>query len=136
MSLHIDSYQIRVFYEDTDAGGIVYFANYQKFFERARTEWLRKLGVNQQTYLEQNAGFVVRRLEMDNLASAKLDDLLTVKSRISQLKRASAVFEQEIYNQNEQLLCTTKVVVAYIDLSKAKPRAIPELLIGALKRVS
>jgi len=136
MPNHSNSFQLRVYYEDTDAGGIVYFANYQKFFERARTEWLRQLGINQQTYLEQNAGFVVRKLETDYLASAKLDDLLTVNTKIIQLKRASVVFDQEIINQQGLLLCASKVVVAYVDLTKSKPCPIPDSIKGALTRVS
>jgi len=131
-----NDYQLRVYYEDTDAGGIVYYANYLKFFERARTEWLRELGVNQSTLLEQNIGFVVRKVEMDNMASAKLDDLLTVTSKISELKRASLVFNQEVINQEQQLLCTVKVRVACVNLKLSKPCPIPKELLGAFKGVS
>jgi len=129
-------YQLRVYYEDTDAGGIVYYANYLKFFERARTEWLRQLGVNQSDFLERNLGFVVRKVEMDNIASAKLDDLLTVTSEILDLKRASLVFFQKVTNQNQQLLSTAKVRVACVNMNLAKPCAIPEAILGAFKRVS
>ncbi|MFQ3276856.1 MAG: acyl-CoA thioester hydrolase, partial [Colwellia sp.] len=89
-------FAIRVYYEDTDAGGIVYYANYLKFFERARTEWLREIGINQEVFLQQKLGFVVRKVEMDNIAPAKLDDLLKVRSSIVTLKRASLVFQQQI----------------------------------------
>jgi len=85
MSLNSHQHTIRVYYEDTDAGGIVYYANYLKFFERARTEWLRALGINQSIFLEQNIGFVVTKVVMDNKASAKLDDLLTITTAIKQL---------------------------------------------------
>ncbi|WP_448550207.1 tol-pal system-associated acyl-CoA thioesterase [Thalassotalea fusca] len=132
----VNSFPLRVYYEDTDAGGIVYFANYQKFFERARTEWLRELGINQSYYLEQNLGFVVRKVEMEYLASAKLDDLLNVVTEISDLKRASVVFKQYLYNENEQLLCQADVLVVFVNLERAKPCAIPDELLGALKRVS
>lgn len=127
---------VRVYYEDTDAGGIVYYANYLKFFERARTEWLREIGINQQFFLEKKLGFVVRKVEMDNLASAKLDDLLEVNSIIVTLKGASLVFHQQVFNQAKQLLCTAKVKIACIDFNKNKPCAIPEYILGALKRVS
>jgi len=127
---------IRVYYEDTDAGGIVYYANYLKFFERARTEWLREIGINQQFFLQQKLGFVVRRVEMDNLASAKLDDLLEVDSSIITLKRASLIFQQQIFNQTQQLLCTAEVRVACVDFNNNKPCAIPESILGAFKRVS
>ncbi|MEI6894812.1 MAG: tol-pal system-associated acyl-CoA thioesterase [Colwellia sp.] len=129
-------FNIRVYYEDTDAGGIVYYANYLKFFERSRTEWLREIGVNQVSFLQQNLGFVVRKVEMDNLASAKLDDLLTVNSTIITLKRASLVFQQQITNQEKHVLCTAKIRIACVDLSQNKPCAIPELILGAFKRVS
>ncbi len=134
------NYSLRVYYEDTDAGGIVYYANYLKFFERARTEWLRELGINQANFLEQNIGFVVRKVEMDNVASAKLDDLLNVNSTITTLKRASLVFHQKITNQAQQVICTAKVQVACVNFQghssqRAKPMAIPESILGAFKRV-
>lgn len=133
-------YALRVYYEDTDAGGIVYYANYLKFFERARTEWLRELGINQAFFLEQNIGFVVRKVEMDNIASAKLDDLLDVNSTITTLKRASLVFNQQITNQAQQLICTATIRIACVNFQshnsqKVKPMAIPESILGAFKRV-
>lgn len=129
-------FAIRVYYEDTDAGGIVYYANYLKFFERARTEWLRAIGINQEVFLQQKLGFVVRKVEMDNIASAKLDDLLEVSSKIILLKRASLVFQQQITNQDKQILCTAIIRIACVDFSQHKPCAIPELILGAFKRVS
>lgn len=131
-----NSCQFRVYYEDTDAGGIVYYANYLKFIERARTEWLRELGINQSDFLQKDLGFVVRKVEMENIASAKLDDLLTVTSTISQFRRASLIFNQQVFNQNEQLICSVIVTVACVNLSLLKPCAIPEAILGALKRVS
>ena len=130
------NFSLRIYYEDTDAGGIGYYANYLKFAERARTEWLRELGINQQEFLQQKLGFVVRKVEMDNFASAKLDDLLTVHSSIVIIKRASLVFEQHIYNQAKQLLCTVSVRIACVDFNHNKPCAIPEFILGALKRDS
>lgn len=136
MSLSSHQHAIRVYYEDTDAGGIVYYANYLKFFERARTEWLRALGINQSIFLEQNIGFVVTKVEMDNKASAKLDDLLTITTIISRLKSASLVFSQQLVNQHQQILCTAVIKVACVNLSIAKPCIIPKSILGALKRVS
>tara|TARA_B110000090_G_scaffold78977_1_gene89999 strand:+ start:208 stop:618 length:411 start_codon:yes stop_codon:yes gene_type:complete len=130
------NYQIRVFYEDTDAGGIVYYANYLKFFERGRTEWLRALGINQSILLEQNIGFVVLKVEMNNIASAKLDDLLNVNTEISQLKAASLVFSQKITNQKQQLLANLVVRVACIKSREAKPCGIPKTILGVFKSVS
>ena len=132
----VHHFAIRVYYEDTDAGGIVYYANYLKFFERARTEWFREIGINQEVFLKQKLGFVVRKVEMDNVASAKLDDLLEVSSSIITLKRASLVFQQQITNQEKQVLCTAQIRIACVDFSQSKPCAIPELILGAFKRVS
>ncbi|WP_068545065.1 tol-pal system-associated acyl-CoA thioesterase [Thalassotalea crassostreae] len=126
------TYQIRVYYEDTDAGGIMYYANYLKFAERARTEWLRSLNINQSFFLEQNLGFVVRKVEMDNKASAKLDDLLTITSTITNLKKASMVFEQTITNQQGVILCELSVLIASVNLQRGRPCAIPEQILGAL----
>jgi len=128
-------FPIRVYYEDTDAGGIVYYANYLKFFERARTEWLRMLGINQAELLEQNIGFVVSKVEMNNIMPAKLDDLLEVNSTINTLKRASLVFHQQITNQAQQVICTVTVRIACVNLRSVKPMAIPKSILGAFKRV-
>jgi acyl-CoA thioester hydrolase len=136
MSLNSYQHTVRVYYEDTDAGGIVYYANYLKFFERARTEWLRALDINQSIFLEQNIGFVVTKVVMDNKASAKLDDLLTITTTINRLKSASVVFSQQLVNQNEITLCTAEIKVACVDLSIVKPCIIPKSILGALKRVS
>ncbi len=89
--------KVRVYYEDTDAGGIVYHANYLKFFERCRTEWVRGLGAHQQSLLEQSIGFVVRDMEIQFRKSAKLDDELVVCCELSELKRASLTMIQHIF---------------------------------------
>ena len=132
----ISPYSLRVYYEDTDAGGIVYYANYLKFFERARTEALRSLGIEQATFLAENIGFVVKKVTMDNIAFAKLDDVLTVNSTISDIKRASLVFNQHIINQHHKTICTASVKIACVNLALAKPCAIPAVILGAFKHVS
>lgn len=136
MSESLFQFPIRVYYEDTDAGGIVYYANYLKFCERARTEWLRALGISQIKFLEQSIGFVVTKVAMNNLASARLDDLLTVTTQINKLKRASIVFNQEIFNEQAVKLCEVEVNVACVDFNKNKPVAIPSFILGALESVS
>lgn len=136
MSLKNHQTSVRVYYEDTDAGGIVYYANYLKFSERARTEWLRALDINQSFFLEQSLGFVVTKVEMENIASAKLDDLVTITSQVIELKRASIVFHQILTNQHQQELCRVTVKVACVDFNKNRPCAIPATILGALKRVS
>ncbi len=129
------SMQVRVYYEDTDAGGIVYYANYLKFLERARTEWLRDLGIEQSSLLEQSIGFVVKRVEMDNIAAAKFNDLLCICSELVELKRASMVFKQTIKNSNDIILVSAQIRVACVDLSKMKPIAIPNFIVGEFSSV-
>lgn len=123
---------IRIYYEDTDAGGVVYHANYVKFFERARTEMLRAIGVSQQKLLLQKAGFIVPQLSIDFRKPARLDDELTVVSKIVQVKRASLVFCQELVNPVGDVLCQAKVKVAYVCSDKIKPQAIPQAIIQEL----
>lgn len=115
---------VRVYYEDTDAGGIVYYANYLKFFERARTEWLRAIDVGQHDLLrEHDVMFVVKQVSADYHAPAKLDDVLRLTLRIEKLGRASIVFVQEAWC-GEQLLNTARVKVGCVD-SALRPRAVP-----------
>ncbi|BCL69195.1 Acyl-CoA thioester hydrolase ybgC [Vibrio nigripulchritudo MADA3029] len=128
----IFEWPIRVYYEDTDAGGVVYHSNYLNYFERARTELLRSLGVCQQKLLTENLGFVVRHVDMDFLQGARLDDSLTVRTSISELKRASLVFCQELVNPDGKALCQAKVKVACINTATMKPQAIPSSMTAEL----
>ena len=116
---------VRVYYEDTDAAGVVYYANYLRFCERARTEWLRELGVGQQA-LRDAAGlaFVVRSVKADYLRAARLDDALEVTTRISALRGASLLFEQDVQRAG-QLLFSAQVLVVCIDHRRQKPAPIP-----------
>jgi acyl-CoA thioester hydrolase len=125
MSEAVFTFPVRVYYEDTDAGGIVYYANYLKFFERARTEWLRALGIEQDLLLSKNVAFVVTQVLMDNRKPAKFNELLTVSSQISTLKQASIVFEQKIHNSADELICSAQIKVACITVQEMKARAIP-----------
>ncbi|MFK5222337.1 tol-pal system-associated acyl-CoA thioesterase [Glaesserella parasuis] len=118
-------FPIRVYYEDTDAGGVVYHAHYLHFFERARTEFLRQLGFSQQLLLSQSMAFVVKKMDIDYKKPAYLDDFLTVKSIISELKGAKIVFKQTLW-RDEECLCEVSVVVVSVDLAKMKAIAIPE----------
>jgi acyl-CoA thioester hydrolase len=133
MSKH--SHNVRVYYEDTDAGGIVYYANYLKFLERARTEWLRQMGTEQDILLERSVGFVVKRVEMDNHAPARFNELLCIQSKIVELKRASLIFKQIIISPNEQRLVSALIKVVCVDLSNMKPQAIPDKILGEFSRV-
>lgn len=116
---------ITVYYEDTDAGGVVYHANYLKFFERARTEMIRAWGVSQQTLLEQDIGFVVKSMQIDFIQAATLDEHLTVVSFITEQRKASLNFCQELVNAQQQVLCRALVQVACINNKKMRPIAIP-----------
>jgi acyl-CoA thioester hydrolase len=124
-----------VYYEDTDAGGIVYYANYLKFLERARTEWLRQMGTEQDILLERSIGFVVKRVEMDNHAPAHFNELLSIVSEIVELKRASLVFKQIIISPNNQFLVSALIRVACVNLYKMKPQAITDKILGEFSRV-
>ncbi|MEX3931354.1 tol-pal system-associated acyl-CoA thioesterase [Paraburkholderia phymatum] len=127
---------IRVYYEDTDAGGIVFYANYLKFFERARTEWLRACGVDQRKLTEETGAlFVVRSTALDYRAPARLDDVLRIVSRIERIGRASVDFAQEAW-RDETLLATGTIRVGCVDSTAMKPAAIPPPVLTALRRGS
>ncbi|XLZ72320.1 tol-pal system-associated acyl-CoA thioesterase [Massilia sp. SR12] len=126
------TWEVRVYYEDTDAGGIVYYANYLKFFERARTEWLRALGVNQDILLrEHDAMFVVKNVSADYHAPARLDDVIKLTLRIEKLGRASIQFVQEAWC-GERLLNTARVKVGCVD-SALRPRAVPDAVAARMR---
>ncbi|WP_100641946.1 tol-pal system-associated acyl-CoA thioesterase [Alteromonas facilis] len=128
-------WSLRVYYEDTDAGGIVYYANYLKFFERARTEWLRELGFEQDELLEQSIGFVVKHVEMHNHAPARFNQLLSICTELVNCKGASLVFKQIIKGPEQQLLAEANIKVACVDLSVMKPQRIPSAILGEITRV-
>ncbi|QIW16428.1 tol-pal system-associated acyl-CoA thioesterase [Pasteurellaceae bacterium RH1A] len=127
-------FPIRVYYEDTDAGGVVYHANYLHFFERARTEFLRQAGFSQQALFAENLAFVVKKMEIDYQFPARLDDLLQVETTILELKKASMVFLQRLYKEG-QCLSQAKVTVASVNLEKMKPVALPSALSHSLQAV-
>lgn len=124
----------RVYYEDTDSGGIVYYANYLKYAERVRTEFIRALGVSQQEALEseEKCGFTVRHVEVDYKLPAVLDDLLSVTCELRDIKGASAVMHQEIY-RGEALLATVDVKLAYVSLAKKRPVRIPAEIVNQMR---
>ncbi len=125
MNEHFE-WPIRVYYEDTDAGGIVYYANYLKFLERARTEWLRSLGIEQDSWLDHNRAFVVRQVELDLREAVRFNAELTVTVKVEQLKRASIVFTQRVLGKQGQLHCQATVKAACVDKQAMRAVAIPE----------
>ena len=117
---------VRVYYEDTDAAGVVYYASYLRFLERARTEWLRALGFEQSRLArELGIGFAARSLKVDYLKSAQLDDQLNVVAEIESLGRAQLSFCQRVERGSEVLL-TASMRVACIEVARMRPAAIPE----------
>jgi len=123
---------IRVYYEDTDAGGVVFYANYLKFFERARTEMLRDMGFEQdQLIAEQNIIFVVRTVHIDYLASARFNDVLDTTAQVTQAKKVSLNFEQTV-TRNGEVLCKGNIRIACLDAKTMKPKAIPPKLLEKL----
>ena len=130
---------MRVYYEDTDTGGVVYYANYLKFFERARTEWLRSAGIGQQLMSEQeNVMFVVKSATIDYHAPAKLDDALEVSVTIEKIGRASVNFSQGAWRtggSESELLCSGQIRVGCIDAESLRPAAIPVAILEKIKRL-
>ena len=123
------SLPIRIYIEDTDAGGIVFYANYLKFFERARTEFMRAQGFELRSGMAQNINYVVHSLELKYLRSAKLDDLIEVYARIESVGRTFLLFKQWAENKQGEILVEGLVKVACISLDSGKPRVMqPELL--------
>lgn len=124
---------VRVYYEDTDAAGVVYYANYLRFCERARTEWLRAIGFEQQRILaDDGLAFVVRSVKADYLAPACLDDALSVVSTLNELRRASITFGQQIVRGSE-LLFDASIQIACVDWNRRKPAALPAAIRSQLE---
>jgi acyl-CoA thioester hydrolase len=123
-------WKLRVYYEDTDLGGVVYYANYLKFMERARTEWLRALGLENRVLLElEGAIFVVTQCNIRYLKAARMDDQLTVTVQQLECKRASATLTQNIL-LNELLLATATVGFAYVSAADMKPKRLHQALLN------
>ena len=124
---------VRVYYEDTDAGGVVFYANYLKFFERARTEMLRTIGYEQDELIA-NEGmiFAVRSVQVDYLRPARFNELLQVSAEVVDAKKVSLTFEQQIIRGND-VLCKSIIRIACLDANNMRPKIIPENLIELLK---
>lgn len=122
---------VRVYIEDTDAGGIVYHSNYLKYMERARTEFMRRHGYEHTTSAEQGIIFVVTELALRYKKPAQMDDQLTVTVALLRHKRASAVFLQQVW-RHQTLLCEGEVTIAAIDPRSQRPRTMPERILQSL----
>ena len=131
--MHEFHWPVRVYYEDTDTGGVVYYANYLKFMERARTEWLRSLGFEQDRLAcEQGIIFAVTEVELRYLRPARFNDALTVTARVSERGRASLRFAQTV-RRGDEILCEGHIRIVSLDAASFRPRAVPE---GILEEIS
>ena len=129
------SIPIRVYYEDTDAGGLVYYANYLKFMERARTEWLRGLGFEQDALsVEEGVIFAVRAVKVDFYKPGRFDDLLQATVNIRRRGGASLTLKQEV-QRNSTTLCEAEVKLACLDAQSLLPRSIPNRVVLQLDTV-
>ncbi|MEY2804653.1 MAG: Acyl-CoA thioester hydrolase YbgC [Pseudomonadota bacterium] len=129
---------VRVYWEDTDAGGIVFYANYLKFFERARTEWLRSLGIEQHALRTQTGGmFVVSETQLKYHRPAVLDDALCVTARLAQPGRASLVIAQQAWRRDpaggaDTLLCEGQIRIGWVHAQTLQPHRIPTSILDRL----
>jgi len=131
-------WQVRVYYEDTDRGGVVYYANYLRFMERARTEWIRMLGFEQDRLIRDDGVlFAVRSAQIEYLRPARFNDLLDVSVRLTGRRRASLVFAQEVHRQGDERgpLCTATVRIACLTADTLEPSPIPLRLLEEIPDV-
>ncbi|MEH6644843.1 tol-pal system-associated acyl-CoA thioesterase [Sulfitobacter sp.] len=115
--------EIRVYYEDTDMAGIVYYANYLRYIERARSDWVREVGIDQLAMKEAGVVFAVRRVEADYVSPARFDDVLEVRTTLDSLSSARMVMAQEVW-RGDALIFTAKVLIVCIG-SSGKPVRLP-----------
>jgi acyl-CoA thioester hydrolase len=131
------TWPVRVYYEDTDTGGVVFYANYLKFFERARTEWLRAAGVSQQALTQSHRlMFVVKSTAVDYHAPAKLDDELKLSVVVEKLGHASVEFAQQAWRVSGaqmQLLSSGRIKVVCVDIDTFRPSPIPDEVLAKIK---
>lgn len=121
---------VRIYYEDTDCGGVVYYANYLRYFERARTEYLRERGVDLGTWAEKGLYFVVSRVEMDYRAPARYSDLLEIETAVTARSKASLTFSHAVRDQNGRLIAESVVVLVCV--SGGRPRRLPDEIIAVI----
>jgi len=125
--------RVRVYHEDVDTQGVVYYANYLRFLERARTEWLRGLGIEQDLLASnEKSFFTVSRLSIEYKLPAMFNDSLDVSVRMARLGRASLTLEQQIHRDDEDEICLAQVRIACVDTTQYRPTPIPTLLRKAL----
>jgi tol-pal system-associated acyl-CoA thioesterase len=126
------SLDLRVYIEDTDAGGIVYYVNYLKFMERARTEFMRRLGFGKNYIFNRDLMFVVRDVKVQYLRPATLDDELVATAAFREVRGASMVMHQRV-ERGEQVLAQGEVTIACVDRTGVKPRRMPADMVSKLR---
>ncbi len=132
-------WQVRVYYEDTDSGGVVYYANYLRFMERARTEWMRALGFEQDRLIrEEGIVFAVRSANLEYLQPARFNDQLSVSLDVVQKGRASLTFDQVVTRSADaqQPLCSGRIKIACLDAASFRPQPIPDYILKEIPDVS
>ena len=132
-------WQVRVYYEDTDSGGVVYYANYLRFMERARTEWMRALGFEQDRLIrKEGILFAVRSANVEFLRPAHFNELLSVSLDVVQRGRASLTFNQVVAScaDEQQPLCSARIKIACLDAASFRPRPIPDYILKEIPDVS
>ncbi len=125
------SWLVRVYYEDTDAGGVVYYANYLKFLERARTERLRAMGFEQDELMQEHGIiFAVKSIAVDYVKPARLNDELLISAKIESVKRVSLMFHQHAWrsDSNDEILCRAQVRIVCLDATSFRPQVIPDFI--------
>lgn len=123
---------VRVYYEDTDAGGVVYYANYLKFLERARTEWLRELGYEQDALMQDGVIFAVRSVSIDYLRPARFNQLLEVQTSVTSLGAASIEVHQRVIHET-RCLADARVKLVCLDAASFRPQKLPESISKTIK---
>ncbi|GAA4873064.1 tol-pal system-associated acyl-CoA thioesterase [Ferrimonas pelagia] len=126
---------VRVYYSDTDAGGVVYHANYLNFFEHARTEMLRQAGFEQDQLMAQNLVFALRQVVMDFIRPARFNQMLEVITEITQLGGASLQFEQRLVDAQGEVFCQAQIKIGCLSADQFRPIRIPQAIKQELARV-
>lgn len=124
---------ITIYYEDTDAQGVVYYANYLRYFERARTEYLREIGYGQKRLMDKGAIFIVRKISIEFLKPAKLDDQIIIKTKLLKCGKVTFDFSQEVYLKKEEILCQALVRCGCLGTKDFKPVGLPSYLHKGMK---
>jgi len=127
-------FPVRVYYEDTDVAGVVYYANYLRFIERGRTEWLRTIGVDQTRLFEQELAFVVTEVNIKYIKAAQFNAMMEVVTTVQPAGKASMLFKQYIRDKEnkEHIYCRAEVKAACIDMKSLKPKPLPKILVKEL----